>query len=389
MRLTRFFWAAALLPLWLAPVTGESEDPWAYHLTRPYDLHLEGEVLLASHGVTPYTAPQDSGLIALSLDGDILWSADIPFASHLEVVENTVFAVGVEGVVGLDLNTGGLKWERRFGTESKGSPVATQGRVIVMTANGTTAVDPDGTLSRFYTACNSDPVYRRGSDPASLGDFVVYSCGAHVYALNASTLSLIWTLPIQPLGDVASRPAGDDEVAFVECGTTCIEAVDLADGKIRWVAETSLLGSGLRSGPAFDGERIFASQLDGSIIALNASDGAVVWEKDLPFAYGDSAVGSPLIVSGHVFAISKLGRAAALDPGTGSLVWERDLEGATQVPPVGGNAFIIAAVEDGIYRIDAATGDHARPLPGIRVLSGIPATMAIAGIAALVIVRRR
>lgn len=93
------------------------------------------------------------------------------------------------------------------------------------------------------------------------------------------------------------------------------------------------LGGGIFQTLATDGKRVFATNLDGNIYALDCQTGEIVWKLDTGF--GISA--GVLLAEGRIFAGNREGRFVALDKDTGSLAWEQEL---------GAPCFMTAAYND-------------------------------------------
>ncbi len=130
------------------------------------------------------------------------------------------------------------------------------------------------------------------------------------------------------------------------------------------------------SGVAVDGGRAFTLwQKEGEqrLVALDAADGAVLWERTLGAAfaneYGDGPRATPVIDEGRVFAIDAHGRLAAVEAADGREIWSHDLaaELGARIPPIGyastplveGDSLLVeVGAEDGAFvAFDKATGE--------------------------------
>ena len=96
-------------------------------------------------------------------------------------------------------------------------------------------------------------------------------------------------------------------------------------------------GAGPRATPTLDGERVYTLGATGILNALDATDGSVVWSRDVvsedgvrrPY-WGFS--GSPLVVDGLVIAAAS-GRLAAYDAASGEPRWTRPYGGVSYSSP--------------------------------------------------------
>ena len=112
-----------------------------------------------------------------------------------------------------------------------------------------------------------------------------------------------------------------------------VTSLNRADGKVAWVtiigaAGENDRGSGPRSTPSVDGDRLYAMTENGDLASLRVADGAIVWQKNVIKEYGGRNINwllseSPL-VDGSLVIVTPGGRGAgmvALDKMTGKTVW--------------------------------------------------------------------
>jgi outer membrane protein assembly factor BamB len=112
-----------------------------------------------------------------------------------------------------------------------------------------------------------------------------------------------------------------------------VSALNRADGKLLWVrnigaAREDGRGSGPRSTPTVEGDRLYALTENGDLACLRAADGTVVWQKNILKEFGGRNISwliseSPL-VDGNMVIVTPGGRGAgmvALDKMTGKTIW--------------------------------------------------------------------
>jgi outer membrane protein assembly factor BamB len=112
-----------------------------------------------------------------------------------------------------------------------------------------------------------------------------------------------------------------------------VSSLNRADGKVLWVrnlgaAGEDSRGSGPRSTPTVDGDRVYALTENGDLACLRAADGTVVWQKNILKEFGGRNISwliseSPL-VDGNMVIVTPGGRGAgmaALDKMTGKTIW--------------------------------------------------------------------
>lgn len=137
--------------------------------------------------------------------------------------------------------------------------------------------------------------------------------------------------------------------------------------------------------PAIEGNRIYASDLNGEVMAIDRLTGDKVWEKDLELSVS-GAVG----VSGTLVFVGTLkGQVVALDSNTGEEVWRAKVPSEVLAPPVSnGDVVVVQTQDDRIIGLDADTGNQlwiSENSPAVLTLRGtsaplVTSTLAIAGL---------
>jgi outer membrane protein assembly factor BamB len=124
-------------------------------------------------------------------------------------------------------------------------------------------------------------------------------------------------------------------------------AHDARTGKELWRARIdekyeSDQGHGPRSTPTVDGNRVFALSASGTLVALDAASGKMLWSRDLKRDFGAKPPGwgvstSPL-VEGNLLLVDAGGSAGksavALDKQTGKTVWTSQSDAAGYSAPI-------------------------------------------------------
>ncbi|SDU20410.1 Beta-barrel assembly machine subunit BamB [Pseudomonas pohangensis] len=137
--------------------------------------------------------------------------------------------------------------------------------------------------------------------------------------------------------------------------------------------------------PAIDGNRIFASDLNGEVMAIDRLTGDKIWEKDL-----HHQVTGAISVNGNLLFVGTLkGKVVALDANTGELVWSAKVPSEVLAPPVSnGNVVVVQTQDDRVIGLDADTGKRlwiSDNTPAVLTLRGTSAplvtgTLAIAAL---------
>jgi outer membrane protein assembly factor BamB len=228
-------------------------------------------------------------------------------------------------------------------------------------------------------------------------------------AVNAATGAAIWKVELRQR-DTRDRVAIGGGVAvadgkvFVTSGFGLAAAFDAETGRELWRTRSN---SPFAAAPTAVGGRVFAVTSDSELIAMSATDGAVLWTHQAiaeparilsssspavvgdiviaPFASGEviallaangrrlwvdaltragrmtslSAIndvsGRPVALEGQVYAVSHSGVLAAIDQRSGQRVWARGLA-STQTPWAAGDALYVVSVDGELAALERTTG---------------------------------
>ena len=147
-------------------------------------------------------------------------------------------------------------------------------------------------------------------------------------------------------------------------GRSVVYALSRADGKGLWSkalgpAGRNDRGSGPRSTPTVDGDRVYVLTENGDLACLKSQDGSAVWQRNVLKDFGGRNINwllseSPL-VDGNNVIVTPGGQSAgmvALDKMTGQTVWV-----AKELSDEAGYASAIAADVSGVRTIMTLTGE--------------------------------
>jgi outer membrane protein assembly factor BamB len=153
-----------------------------------------------------------------------------------------------------------------------------------------------------------------------------------------------------------------------------VTSLGRADGKVLWTrivgpARENDRGSGPRSTPTVDGDRLFVLTENGDLAALRAQDGGVVWQRNILKDFSGQNISwllseSPL-VDGDKVIVTPGGRGAgmvALDKATGKTVWA-----AKELSDEAGYSSAIVADVQGVRTVMTLTSSAG---VGVRVSDG-------------------
>jgi outer membrane protein assembly factor BamB len=200
----------------------------------------------------------------------------------------------------------------------------------------------------------------------------------------AFPLDVKWsaTLPAPP----GFAPAFDQDYAYISVRPNLLVALFLKDGKAAWSVECPMTaapaaGDGLvfagsdgliearaqSDGRAqwrrpiegkvtalhWDTGWLLASTESGPLLALRASDGEILWRRDV----GSPLQGPPAPAGDRLYLPLKDGRVLALTLQTGEDIWMRQLtEAAVGILPVGDRVFV-GGLDNQLHSLDAEDGE--------------------------------
>jgi hypothetical protein len=163
-----------------------------------------------------------------------------------------------------------------------------------------------------------------------------------------------WSLaPASASGALASPVVSDGFVVGAEMDGT-VRAVAADTGAVVWQVA---LGSSVQGTPAIAGGRVFVPTLAGNIVALSLAEGITLWST----ALGGLTVSSPAIVGNDLIVGAGLPQqfVARLDGATGAIVWRSlpVMEEFSNTPPAVAGGLAVFGTNGGhYYAFDTATG---------------------------------
>ena len=196
---------------------------------------------------------------------------------------------------------------------------------------------------------------------------------------NVGDLGLSWAFQTQQITDIKSSPLLVDGVLYFTVPDN-VWAVDALSGHMIWHyyrKSTKGLHIGHRGVGMYKGWLYFTTP-DDHLIALNAKDGTVVWDKvfaDVDRGYWSTM--SPLVVGNHVIVgvsgdFDNLpGYLRSLDAETGETQWQWDSTPPAGTPdsPTGGMTWMTGTYDPALNLVYWGTGNptpvlNGRPRPG-------------------------
>lgn len=276
--------------------------------------------------------------------------------------QHPALAASPQLVWSTDIGQGDAR-RQRLATE----PVAADGRIYTLDADA--RLQATTTNGQVVWSTDVTPDWaRRGS--ASGGGLAVagnrvYVASAYAFlaAFDATTGAEIWRERFDAPLMGAPMVAGDQ--VFVSVGDSTLWSLDAATGRIAWtLAGTDSISIMSRTAaPAAAGDMVVFPTQSGELRAVRRANGASAWAAILAgrrvgaaYANISSVTGDPVVDGNRVYAANQSGRLLAVDARSGAVLWSAREAAYSPVWPVGGSVFLVSD-ENRVIRLDAATGE--------------------------------
>ena len=182
------------------------------------------------------------------------------------------------------------------------------------------------------------------------------SANGKLHALDIATGQELWTFPSDALrGDHSwTSPAVANGVVYfgVNRPTPVVYAVNAVTGQEIWDHAGPI--ANIVSSPALKGGRLYVAFSDGTIRALDATNGQAIWSVNHP----GGANSSPAVADGRLYIAIHNRGLLALDANTGSELWLAPMPGPQWSSPAveKGRVFVGSRDDHKLYAFDAVTG---------------------------------
>lgn len=192
----------------------------------------------------------------------------------------------------------------------------------------------------------------------------VDSCNGYVKAFDEQTGQLEWQ---KNLGIALSTGvAAAEGKVFVATDNGDVIALEASQGKVLW--KRMSVASEILATPVVTNHRVFIKSIDGSLTAFSTSDGKTLWRYTQPVPSLFLHVSSnPVVYDHYVVAGFSNGHLVALNQQTGRAVWDKqiasrgnhaDISTEVDTAPVVQNGIVFVGGYQGkIAALDLATGN--------------------------------
>jgi outer membrane protein assembly factor BamB len=300
-----------------------------------------------------YVASPTGGVSSINVaTGKVAWTTDPLngnfYASPAVAGGRIIVASDAGGVAAV--NTAGTKlWSALTTTDfSYASPVVVDGVVYVGDINGNIYALNAANGAKIWTYASAGEAIYSG---AAVVNGIVYvgSYSGTVYALNAATGAVVWSYTTG--GQIRGTPAVVNGVVYIGSFDGYVYGLAAAGsrgGSLLWKAQTDY---NVWSSPAVADGAVFVAAggvggtTNGTVYAYNPRTGALKWSFAAgsgTFFYTDVSV-----ANGVLYASSNDGTLYALDDSNGNLLWTGELGDAPWGRPL---------ISDGVVYINSQSG---------------------------------
>ena len=246
-----------------------------------------------------YVASRSGQVKAIDLsNGHTIWDKNLSkstlFSSKTALFSGGVSAddkyvyVGSERAVvyALDRNDGSVIWEKPVKGEVLARPVSSADKLIIHTANGNLqALNRNTGADEWDVMLEVPPLSLRGNSTPTIahGAAILGDDTGHVNAYYINDGQLIWqqrisqpsgSTEIAKLNDVDSTPVIEGNLAYAIGYNGNVVALDLSNGQIVWRKEM-----GSTHSFAVDTQQLFVVDQDDNVQAVSKNGGAVLWTQ--------------------------------------------------------------------------------------------------------------
>lgn len=260
-------------------------------------------------------------------------------------------------VYALNSADGSVAWQTKVAGEALSRPVVSDGLVLIHTSNGMLqGLDQNSGAVKWTVNLDMPALSLRGeSAPATaFGGAIVGGDNGRVSAVILNQGQIIWQQRIsQPSGateidrlsDVDTTPVIVNGVVYALAYNGNLTALDLRSGQMLWKREIGSVKDFI-----VDAGRIYLSDQDDRVMALNADGGVAIWrQSDLLHRN----LTSPVLYNGYIVVGDSEGYLHWLNTDDGRFVAQQKVDGSgfQTEPVVASDKLLIQAKNGEVYSI--------------------------------------
>jgi outer membrane protein assembly factor BamB len=186
-----------------------------------------------------------------------------------------------------------------------------------------------------------------------------------VMRLDANTGEMLWRTKVT--GEVLAPPQGNGKVVVAQSYDGKLQGLDYDSGEILWTYDSNVPVLTIRGtgAPILRDGVVYAGFANGRVLAFTAATGSIRWEARVAISQGRSEIerivdidGTMALVGNELYAASYQGRVVAIDASDGRKMWQRNVSSFSGVSQGFGNIYVTD--EDGTVTAYLRNGQGVR-----------------------------
>ena len=327
-----------------------SQAPWPF---------FQGNVIHKGYVETDYIPSLSRRwLVDLDLDEKPVPKKGQEFASPVAGNDMVFFgSVRGKGVKALDYKSGKLLWSFKVDKGVESSPALYEGKLYFGANDGFLyALDAKSgeLLWKIDTGAEilSSPV-------AAEGMLFFVNSADHIFAADALTGKSLWRYKRGGGGlysiRMASSPSYREGILYLGFTDGTVAALVAFDGSVVWennlTSRHGLRFTDIDSSPVLDGDTLYVASYDDWLFAIDAAEGDILWKVRT------GGFSTPVVDEKRLYFGDKKGRFLAFDKNSGERVWEYTLkEGVPTSAIIIGDYIIFGSSHKRLYLLSKEDG---------------------------------
>ncbi|MBV7544065.1 outer membrane protein assembly factor BamB [Acidovorax sp. sic0104] len=314
----------------------------------PLDVHANGNVI---------TLASADGVVAAvdARTGGDVWRATLaePLSAGVGSDGRSAAVVSRANAL-IVLDSGRERWRQSLGAQVFTPPLVAGGRVFVLSADRSVSAYDGATGRKLWTQQRQGEalVLRQAGVLLAVGDTLVVGFSGRMVGLNPDNGSVRWEAPVgssrgtndvERLVELVGRTSRVADSVCARAFQAAVGCVNTARGATVWTQAAS--GA---EGVHGDGEAVFGSESNGSVVAWRRSDGSRLWTTD---RLKHRRLTAPLLLGRSVVVGDDSGLVHLLSRADGSPLNRvpTDGSGIAAAPVVAADTLVVVTRNGGVY----------------------------------------
>lgn len=314
----------------------------------PLDVHANGHVVTL--------ASADGVVVALDArTGTDIWRTALgePLSAGVGSDGRSAAVVSQSNQL-VVLDAGRERWRQTLTSQVFTPPLVAGGRVFVLSADRSVAAFDGATGRKLWNQQRQGEalVLRQAGLMLAVGDTLVVGFSGRMVGLNPDNGSVRWEAPVgssrgtndvERLVDLVGRASRVGDSVCARAFQTAVGCVNTVRGTTVWTQPAS--GA---DGVHGDGETVFGSESNGSVLAWRRSDGSRLWATD---RLKHRRLTAPLLLGRSVVVGDDSGLVHLLSRADGSPLnrMTTDASGIAAAPAVAADTLVVVTRNGGVY----------------------------------------